>query len=502
MAINDYTNFDFNIEQVTKPVDLNIKRQEKVMNSEYFNSSLQSIEKNLDILYEKTRYLEDAIDYASTFLDQKITAFDTKISSIINSVQDITSVNKNMAYLEFPVPFQKNVVDSTDRNKDYRVEPCDLNEASKVLTISAHDNTSYTLSSINRIGECIPYDSNIDKFLEGEKYRAIYIEDKIQKNGLVETFSCHFPHAIEVNNINIKPTNSEVTNTTLVYPNGVTELLDDEITGINFSTRMITHFTFTLSTKNYNVVEYILDKEMSKADNIWDNIKQYEHSLAYGSDTKVEVEAMIKRTLRSKGGKELESRTYREAEGATVKVVKYIYILGIDSILVNLMKMNKDCYFLSETINLGRFTADDYLQISVKDNIGEFSTIEYYIVDGSMEIPILPIGEKYVYNERIFPENNLRFTVDTKYYSDGVFKIKKDGMSIESTFDNVSDQYDAIYSASYQPVDTVYSYTPINDSIKIKAIVRLYGETIDTIPYIQSISIRKYGGNTLWTQVY
>ena len=53
MAINDYTNFDFNIEQVTKPVDLNIKRQEKVMNSEYFNSSLQSIEKNLDILYEK-----------------------------------------------------------------------------------------------------------------------------------------------------------------------------------------------------------------------------------------------------------------------------------------------------------------------------------------------------------------------------------------------------------------------------------------------------------------
>ena len=118
MAINDYTNFDYNIEQLVKPIDLNIKRQYEVMSSENFNSSLQSIEKNLDILYEKTRYLEDAIDYTRTFLDQKITAFETRIASTINSVKDINAVNKNMAYLELPVPFQQNVTDSTDRNKD------------------------------------------------------------------------------------------------------------------------------------------------------------------------------------------------------------------------------------------------------------------------------------------------------------------------------------------------------------------------------------------------
>lgn len=502
MAINDYTNFDYNIEQLVKPIDLNIKRQYEVMSSENFNSSLQSIEKNLDILYEKTRYLEDAIDYTRTFLDQKITAFETRIASTINSVKDINAVNKNMAYLELPVPFQQNVTDSTDRNKDYRVEPCNLNDASKVLTLSTHENHTYGLSSINRTGECMPYDSNINDFLDGEKYRAIYIEDKIQKNGLIENFTCYFPHAVEVNNVNIKPVNSEIENINLIYPNGVSELLDDDITGINFESRMITHLTFSLRARNYNVVEYVLDRELASANNIWDDIKQFEHMLEFGGDTKVEVEALIKRTLRTKGGKEIESKTYKEAEGSVIKIVKYIYILGIDSITVNLMKLNKNCYFLSETIDTGRFGADDYLQITAVDNIGEFSSIEYYIVDGNMEVPILPINEKYVYNERIFPENDLRFIVNTTYDSQGVMKIKKDGMAIDSTINNVIDQYDATYSVSYQPVNTVYSYTPINDSIRIKAIVRYYGDIVDTIPYIQAINIRKYGGNTLWTQVY
>ena len=63
MAENEYTNFDYNVEQLTKPIDLNITRQEEIMNSEDFNNSLLSIQNNLDILYEKTRYLESSIDY-------------------------------------------------------------------------------------------------------------------------------------------------------------------------------------------------------------------------------------------------------------------------------------------------------------------------------------------------------------------------------------------------------------------------------------------------------
>ena len=178
MADVEYTNFDYNMDQLTKPIDLNVTMQGEIMNSEDFNNSLLSIQKNLDILYEKTRYLEDSIDYTRTFLDQKITSFNNKISSIIKSIEDINSINKNMSYLDFCVPFQANMTETTDRNKDYKLKPCDLNEDSKVLTLSARSKQAYSLTSINRTSKLMPYDSNINDLIKGEKYRAIYIEYK------------------------------------------------------------------------------------------------------------------------------------------------------------------------------------------------------------------------------------------------------------------------------------------------------------------------------------
>ena len=136
------------------------------------------------------------------------------------------------------------------------------------------------------------------------------------------------------------------------------------------------------------------------------------------------------------------------------------------------------------------------------DNVGEFSSIEYFIVDGDIEVPILPMSEKYVHNERIFPETDLRFDIDIDLYNSIDTKIKRNGMTINSSLDSVIDQYDAVYSISYHQADNVYNYTPINDTIRIKAIIRYYGSTLDTIPYIETINIRKYGGNTLWTQLY
>ena len=107
-----------------------------------------------------------------------------------------------------------------------------------------------------------------------------------------------------------------------------------------------------------------------------------------------------------------------------------------------------------------------------------------------------------MYNERIFPEESLRFDIDDDLFALGIINVKRDGLAIDSTYDDIKNLYDAKYSVSYQPKNDCYNYTPINDSIKVKAIMRLYGSTIDTIPYIKSINVRKYGGTTLWTKLY
>ena len=500
MAINDYTNFDYNIEQLTKPIDLQIKKQGKVLESEKFNSSLVSIQKNLDVLYEKTRYLEDSIDYARTFLDQKITTFSNRINTIISSVEDISNINNNMSYLDYAVAFKENNVDSTDREPNYRVKPCSINGTDKVLTLSNNVSQAYKINSINRLCQQVPYDSNLADLSKGDKYRVLYIEDKPFTNGAIETFTCYLPYSSEVNYTDVKGVNCNVENITLVYPNGVTELVDS-MTGINTESRMVTHVKFNLRCTAYDTVEYILDEELANADNVWDAIKDYEYALSVDKDTKIEVEAIVKRIVTSADGT-VTTKAYKAAPENTISVTKYMYIFGIDTITIGLLDFNEDCYFLSDTINTGELSNDDYLQLYVSDNTGEFSSIEYFIVDGDMEIPILPVNERYVYNERVFPEEDLRFPLDDDLYSLGIMKVKRDGLDIDSTYENIKSSYDAKYCVSYQPMSTCCNYTPINDSVRVKAIMRIYGSTIDTIPYIKSINIRKYGGTTLWTKLY
>ena len=501
MAIKEYDNFDYNIEQLKKPIGLNIIKQGEVMNSKNFNSSLQSIQDNLDKLYEKTRYLEDSIDYARSFLDQKINAYNKRISTIISSIEDISNVNKNMSYLDFMIPFQENKVDSTDRNKNYKVKPCIISGNDKVLTISNNANEEYKLTSITRSSEKVPYDSNFDDLIKGDKYRTIYIEDKPLETGVVESFTCYLPYALETNYVNATAVNSYVENVVMVYPNGITETMENNITGINVESRMITHFKLNVRCTAYDTVTYELDEDLVNADNIWDSISNYEYALTVDKETKLEVEALISRTVTNSNG-QTTKKTYKAAAKNILTVTKYLYVFGVDNIKVGLLDFNNDCYFISETIDTGVFNDGDYLQIQVDDNYGEFSSIEYFIMDGDMEIPLLPVNEEYVYNERIFPEDDLRFSVDDDLYSKGVFAIKKDGLIINSTIDEIKDLYDANYCASYQPIKDVHSYTPINNSVRVKAIIRIFGDTVDTIPYIKNINIRKYGGTTLWTKLY
>lgn len=502
MAIKDYNNFDYNIEQLNKPINLNIIKQGEVMNSDNFNSSLQSIQNNLDILYEKTRYLEDSIDYARAFLDQKIEVYSKRINTIISSIEDISAINKNMSYLDFVVPFQENVVDHKDRNKNFKVRPCAISGNDKVLTLSNNAQEEYNITSITKTCSQIAYDSNFNELANGEnKYRTIYIEDKPLETGVLETFTCYLPYALETNFIKAQAVNSKVENIVMVYPNGITETMEDNVTGINTESRMITHFNLNVRCTAYDTVTYELDEDLINADNVWNNINDYEYALSVNSDTKIEVEALVSRTSISSTG-QITKKVYKATPENITTVTKYIYVFGLDSINVGLIDFNNDCYFLSETIETGKFNENDYLQLQVDDNYGEYSSIEYFIVDGDMEIPLLPVKERYVFNEKIFPEDELRFGIDDDLYAKGVFAIKKDGLAIKTTLDEVKDLYDATYCVSYQPINDCYSYTPINDSIRIKAIIRIFGDIVDTVPYIKSISIKKYGGTTLWTKLY
>ena len=89
--LKDKTDFDYNMSELKKDLNINITLQDDVMESEKMNTSLKSIENNLNVLYEKTRYLEDAIDYAKTFLTMKIDNYINDINSSIKSIEDLST---------------------------------------------------------------------------------------------------------------------------------------------------------------------------------------------------------------------------------------------------------------------------------------------------------------------------------------------------------------------------------------------------------------------------
>lgn len=498
--LKDSTDFDYTINLLNKDLDIDIQLQNDIMESEKMNKSLKSIESNLNVLYEKTRYLEDIIKYAKTFLTIKIDNYINDINSSIKSIEDLSKINKNLGYIDYNVSFIKNNIDIKDRNNNYKLTPCSIKN--NTLTLSNRIKETYDYSSITKKCEQIPHLNNLNTLNQDGFYRSIYLEEKPINNGIIETITVYLKEPKEVNELNLTPVNCNIKNIRYVYINGIEEQSGDLITGIELESRIVTHIKFDIECTNYNTVQYVIDKDKITK-NTWDQIKQleYPNTTSEEINDKITYDSIIKKIEYDSSTKQSNTIVYNKDTGNTETLVMYVYNFGLDLFEINRVVLYEDNYFLSEPINIGILNDDEYLQLYVNDNIGQYSDIEYYIVDGDKDIPIIPIGIDYISNEKIFPETDLRFMVsdDIESYFDKI--IKKDGIELPISLEDAKLKYNGRYCISYTPI-IENTYTPLNSTVRIKAILRTFGDTYDTIPYINYINIRKFGGNALWTNLY
>lgn len=173
----------------------------------------------------------------------------------------------------------------------------------------------------------------------------------------------------------------------------------------------------------------------------------------------------------------------------------YNYMFGIDSIEIKNIDQQQDSCFISESINISNLSDKEYIQIHTEEVIDDNTCIEYSILDGDIEIPVLPFGTKKVKNEKIFNALPLRFNQD---YSLTVI-IKKDGVTTDISLDDAKTQVLSRFSVDYFPQEN-YNYKPINSNIKIKAVIRNYSNETNN-SYIKAIKVRKYGGDVPWTDM-
>ena len=182
----------------------------------------------------------------------------------------------------------------------------------------------------------------------------------------------------------------------------------------------------------------------------------------------------------------------------------YSYVYGIDYFNVRNVEYKTDGYMISDPITIGNLVEGEYIRLNVKHNKQETGEVSYSIMDGDIEVPIAIMEDDLIENELIFNNVDTRFAMDFEATYNAPEVVYQNGMLIESSYvDAKNKAIDGTnrYSITYRPSADFYEYKPLNDTIRIKCYIRRYGKA-KNIPYITSVSIRKYGEDSLWINRY
>ena len=483
----DKTNIDFqySINQIQREIPNVSFPQDTILDSEKMNITFKNMEDSLNTLYENTRYLEDAIDYCHAFLNLKIEEYSQDIKNTLKSIEDIRDINKNASYLEYTVPFRDDM--SIKKDRDSSVISTIINK-NDYLSLGIKNEKNIILGNIDKKSTYVPYKSNLKNISE-EAYRTFYIEEKIANKGIVETIIITFKEPTNINYIDIKPVNAEIQNFRLVYANGIEDYKEYK-SGI-MQDAIVAQIKFELVNKKYTNAKYYMQKS-KVTDDVWNQIKDFEYKYTLDVNSKLEMEEVIARV---QGETVNIYQTNISNQSDVIEKNMYTYMFGIDSIEIKYIEQEKDSCFISEPININKLKDGEYIQLHTEQVLSETCTVEYSLLDGDIEIDILPYGQDFIKNEKLFAALPLRFLG----HESETYTIKKDGMISDISLDDAKLQVLSRFSVDYFPEEK-YNYTAINNNIRVKAVIRKYSNQIDS-SYIKNIKIRKYGGDTPWTDM-
>lgn len=483
--------FEYSISKIQEPIRENVFLQETILDSQKINETFETIEYNLNKLYENTRYLEDAIDYCEAFLNLKIQDYSAEIKNTLKSIENIRDINKNQGYIEHLIPFTDDSSIKKDRDNNKISSVYDKNG---YLMLNIKKEDLINRFNISKKSQHVAYSENLKALLKNTRYNTYYIENDVATKGITETITITLEQPTRINYAFIDVVNCELENFRLVYANG----MEDYVENVNgfFNEAVVSQIKFDINTKRYKSSKYWIYKDKDLED-VWNKVKEYEFNMILNPTTKLEMEDILAR-LHTNEDKEQVKDIYSNNIDNSKQIIEktmYSYMFGINSIDIKYVEQEKDCCFISQSVNIGEVTKNDYIQLHVVDSVNDNSSIEYYLLDGDIEIPLIPVGTKIIKNERIFSSLPLRFTATNS----NNIAIKKDGLLTNISMDDAKNQILSRFSADYIPT-CKYNYTPINSNIRIKAIIRKYSNQIDN-SYISLIKIRKYGGDALWTDI-
>lgn len=455
---NTKFDFDQNIKYIIdKKIedDIEINLQSKVLDSEAFNNNFKQIEKSLNTLYEKQRTLQDIIKYSQIYLTNEINNSIKESKTLLSAIENDRDLTKNNSYVKYTVPFNFNTsVSSTDRNNSV-ISNSVLYDSNLTLNNVILNRYSYDKIEINQNFMNNNLNSTIYNYGATNKYRTFYMFNGPQSSSIKEKMNLTFDKPIKINKINFSTSNCSVDKIILTLDDGSIEKIENPYAGL-FKTRTIKAISLELSCTNYIISQ--INYNDVKDEDFWSIVEKIE----------------------------LDESLYID------KNKYFYYLFGIDNLEIQHVNIDDQSCFISKEIKIDDLKENEHITLDVIDSI-EKGSIEYYIIDGTESIPILPESVETVIDERIFYRLPLRFNYD----STKPIIIKRNGNIVKMNLQEVINKNEdgVIYTVSYTPKDTTINKL-LNNKIKIKAIIRKYHN--DYSSFIKNINIKKYGGGKLW----
>ena len=448
-------NFDENLEFLinTAVKTDNIALQKSILNSSDYNKTFKCIEESLNLLYEKTRTMQNIIDYSNSFIRTEIDETITECKSLLDNIETNRDLLKDSAYINYNVKLQSIFDTYSDRNNS-PIKGVVLHNG--VITLSNNSVETVELTSLNI--ESKDSNNNIlntkDDIQTDNNYRTFYMFDRTQKDPIKEKITIELPKVKTINKINLIPSNCKISSIEFTDENGITEVIEEYNINL-FKNRNVKTISINIECDNY-IISQINYNEVKDQD-FWDIINEIKKD-----------ENLI-----------LNKDRY------------YYYLFGLDKISIEYVDIETSSCFVSKDIKIDKLKDDEYIALEA-DYSCEEGNIEFYIIDGTTEIPILPESQKTVIHEKIFYKSPTMFTIDDL----GSVKVYENKIPSKISINNAMNSTDEKYTVSYKPKNATIIESLMNDTIQVKAIIRTYNKSY--IPYIKSIQIKKYGRSSLW----
>lgn len=427
----------------------NVKEQSKALDSSKHNDTFQTIEDSLNLLYEKTRTMQNTIDYANSFIKNEIDKTITECKTLLSNIENNRDIMKDSAYINYNVKLQS-IFDTYSDRDNTPIKGVEMHNGAITLSNNIIEDVMLDNSTFDSRYKNYNVFNTLNEIPVDKTYRTMYMFDRTQKYHIKEKIIMHFAKTRTINKVNFVPSNCTIASIEYTHSDGSVEVVEGYKINLT-KNRNIKTIAVNIECKNYIVSNINYKKNNEKE--FWENIDSQNIDMN-----------------RSK---------------------YYYYLFGLDKISIQYVEpSNKSC-FISKEIKIEELKENEYLALT-SDYHCEKGNIEFYIIDGTNEIPILPEGETTVVEEQIFYKVATRFTVDDIRS----IKMYKNNIPSKISLNEAINSPEEGYTATYIPKAATSVANILSNTIKVKVIIRNYDSSY--IPFIKSIQIKKYGGDTLW----